>query len=736
MTDSTSNESIQRWLRLAPWLLVVVGVLTYVNTLPNDFVFDDTGAILANQQIRDPANIPFLVFNDSRWLPEITLAINWAIDGDEPRGYHLVNLIIHILAAVTLYGLVRRVLSIVSDGSRQSHDKPAWRLATPPSPAGPSLLAFAIALLWLVHPLNTQAVTYVIQRHESMMGLFYLLTLYGTVRTAQAMDDLDGETAADADHPPRRQAVWGWGIATVLACAAGLSSKQVMVTAPVLALLLDRAFLSGSLPAALRRRWGLYLGLALTWNLIWINGSLQGIAREGGSAGFGMQLVSWYQYLLSQGEIILHYLRLVVWPHPLVLDYMWVPAALVTDPGYRLLHIWIPCATVALLLGVSLVGLFRNTWWGFLGFAFFAILSVTSSVVPIADLAMEHRMYLPLAAVLTLVILAADKAIRRWTPPETRGQVRLAGAAAGLLVVVVLAGLTVQRNFEYRTGVTIWNTVIERAPYNPRGFHNLGKALNDYGRDDEAMAAYEHAVVMVPGYADAHHNMGNIWMSRNQPQRALQRYEAAVEARPSGADNHYGLATALAALGRIDEAWQAVNRAIELKPTLATAWDLRGTLRARQGDLAGAVQDISHAIELSPDDAEMHYNLGLTLKSMGEHVQAAAALERAIELDPREPRPMQALARLRATSPDDAVRDGHEALRLVSQVQRLRQQVDVPALDTLAAAYAEVGEFGEARRVMRRALDTAAAQDLPDPLIEQMRQRLSQYEQQQPYREP
>lgn len=724
MTHPGPSESVARWKRLAPWLLVVVGILVYVNTLPNEFVFDDTAHILQNPDIRDLSNLPAIIFSGPRWVPEVTLALNWAIDGDQPRGYHLVNMFIHILAALTLYGLVRRIVSRREErgakseegrGKREGRDRVAPRSSL--LALRPSLLAFAVALLWLVHPLNTQAVTYVIQRHESLMGLFYLFTLYGTVRAAGATG----------------RAVWAWGAAAVLACALGMSTKQVMVTAPVLALLLDRAFLGGSFAAALRRRWGLYAALAATWLSFAFNGGLGGIASGDSSAGFGLKLVSWHEYLLSEGEVILHYLRLTIWPHPLVLDYLWLPAAMVEDPTYRLLHLWVPCAVVALLLAVSVFGLIRNTWWGFLGFAFFAVLSVTSSFVPIADLAMEHRMYLSLAAVIALVVVAVDRALRRWTPPR---EARLIGGALVAVAAIVLAGLTIQRNFEYRTGVSIWTTVTQRAPFNPRGFHNLGKSLGDKGRMDEAMAAYEHAVEMVPSYADAHHNMGNIWMQRGRPDRALERYAAAAEADPADGENRYGLAMALMELGRLDQARRQVEAAIERMPEPARGYSLRGSLRARSGDLTGAITDFEHAINLDPQLAEARYNLGLALMRSGDDAPAATALREAIRLDPDDVRPIRSLARLLATSADAAVRDGYEAIRLVARVREATRERDVATLDTLAAAYAAIGDFGRAVATVDRAIDLATRQGLPPALVEQMASRRALYEAGKPYHGP
>lgn len=681
-------------------------MLVYLNTLPNPFVFDDT-AHINEDRIRPLSEWAATLTESRRGLANLTIAINWAIDRDEPRGYHLFNLVIHALAAVTLYGVVRRaaVVRLSRSAKAQAPERTAaW-------------LAFAVALLWVVHPLNTQAVTYVIQRHESLMGLFYLLTLYGAARAAEG-------------------ARLGGAIA-IAAFAAGMWTKEVMVTAPMVALLLDRGFFAGSFAEALRRRWWMYAGLAAvfvgTFGL-WAAWGLLQISGEGSSAGFGMPLLNWWQYLLSQGEIILHYLRLSIWPHPLVLDYQWLPAwyAAKVSTTRLVLDLILPVAAVALLLGVSVWGLVRNTWWGFAGFAFFAILSVSSSVIPIADVIFEHRMYLSLACVLTLIVVGG------WLLLRTLMDARQAAAAGGALTAIVallFAGMTLTRNFEYASAVSIWRTVTERAPHNPRGWHNLGEALGSVGQRDEAMAAYERALAIVPTFSDAHHNLGQIWMDMGRPDRALPQFQQAVRHAPKDAASRYGLATALASLGRLDEAMLQIDEALDLAPDLAKAHDLRGTIYARKGRPDDAIASFRRAIEIDPTFAAAHYNLGLTLRNLGRYAEAAEAFDQAIKLDFENPQYLATFARLLATAPDEGVRDGALAVDLAVRASVMRQNRDIVVLDTLAAAHAEAGQWEMALSVQRHAVQLAERAGLPAELIEQMRQRLALYESERPYRE-
>ncbi len=364
-------------MRLLPWGLALVGVLVYFNTLPNGFVFDDKLFIGDKLAVHNLSEFLGQLVHGTRPVVQLTLLANYAISGLQPAGYHIFNIAVHVLAGLALYGLVHRV-----------------QLATRrPDPSGRAApwLAGTVALLWLVHPLNTQAVAYTIQRAESMTGLFFLVTMYGLVRYAVT---------------PERKA---WAVLAVAACTLGMGTKPVMAGAPVVALLLDRAFLSGSFKQALQQRWKFYLALVATWvMLIWVRVDHQMLAgmlsapRSGGaasaqaaagagapggagmgagaaeslgpSAGFSLKLISWYAYLLSQGEVILHYLRLAVWPHPLVLDYQvaWEPAFQAWELGRASVATWLVPDLIVAAIGVAGLVAVAPTgggacWWhGFL----------------------------------------------------------------------------------------------------------------------------------------------------------------------------------------------------------------------------------------------------------------------------------------------------------------------------------------------------------------------------------
>jgi hypothetical protein len=222
-------------------VLVVAGVLAYATSFSNPFLYDDQTAIVKNTQIRtlSPLSVPLTPPRDTpvagRPLANLSLAVNYAYGGLDVTSYHVTNLALHLLVALVLFGIVRRTLLLGRPEGLQPHADG---------------LALAAALVWVLHPLNSEVVNYLVQRTESLMALCYLATLYCAIR-AHA-------------HPDR----WGWRAAAIAACAAGMASKESMVTAPLMVLVYDRVFLYPSLGAAIRERRALYIGLAATWAVL------------------------------------------------------------------------------------------------------------------------------------------------------------------------------------------------------------------------------------------------------------------------------------------------------------------------------------------------------------------------------------------------------------------------------------------------------------------------------------
>ncbi len=582
--------------RRAIWLaaggLVLAALAAYHNSLAGPFVFDDLPGIVGNPSIRPGWTLGGVLAPgldggltvSGRPLVNLSLALNQSLDGEGVRGYHVVNLLIHVLAGLTLFGVTRRTLLQPALSSRY----------------GPAALplAVAVAAAWLLHPLQTEAVTYVVQRAESLMALCYLLTLYTFTRGAASA----------------RSGLWLG--CSFLACLLGMASKEVMVSAPLLVLLYDRTFVAGSFREAWRHRAWYYFGLAATWLVLaWL---VAGTTGRGGTAGFGTAVGAW-PYLLTQSQAIVHYLWLVVWPEPLVFDY---GTTTVRGLGEVWPQAWL---LVALAAGTG-VALVRRPVWGFAGAWFFLILAPSSSVVPVASQTMaEHRVYLPLA----IVVAAMVTGLYAWLG---RRSLVVCGALA-----LVWGGLTMRRNADYASELGLWADTVAKRPMNGRAHNNLGKALVAANRLDEAQAHYEEAIRLQPGVPEPHYNLGLALARLNRRAEAINQYQEALRLQPDYAEAHNNLGNALLATGRREEAAAHYEEAVRLKPAFAEAHSNLANVRLEQSRGPEALQHGEEAVRLDPHYAEARYNLGNALAQARRLPEAQAQYEEAMRLKPDYP---------------------------------------------------------------------------------------------------
>ncbi|HUR60315.1 MAG TPA: tetratricopeptide repeat protein [Opitutaceae bacterium] len=602
-------------------LLTVAVFAAYANTLRAPFVYDDILAIPDNPSIRrlwpltavlGPQPEGGLTVS-GRPILNLSFALNYAVSGAEPWSYHVFNICIHAGAALLLFGLVHRAIRHHASGQETA-------------------LAAIIAALWALHPLQTQAVTYTVQRAESLMGFFYLLTLYAFVRGA-ACHPLDAKNRGRA----RR-----WWALSAMACALGMGTKEVMVTAPLIVLLYDRTFLAGSFASAWRARRGVYLLLGSTWFVLAALVLSTG-GNRGGTVGAGVGIPLW-AYPLTQFQAVARYLMLSVWPRPLVFEYgtFWVRAA--ADV--------VPYALVVLpLLGATAWALWKKPVLGFLGAWFFGILGPTSLAPGTIQMIVEHRMYLPFAAVATLVVVG----LQRWLAPRV-------ALALGVALAIALLALTVARNRTYRSAVDLWRATVASRPENPRAHDGLADALAAAGRIDEAIRHREEAVRLLPDEAHYHYNLALTLASAGRVPEAIRHYSFSLKLVPTEAKTHNNLAVLLVQNGRPAEALHHYAEAVRLQPKNALYHYNQGIARARAGNWAEAATSYEQALRLQPAHADAHVNLGTALMKLGRADEAVSHYVEAVRLSPADAdiginfggallvarRPAEALAQFRA----------------------------------------------------------------------------------------
>jgi tetratricopeptide (TPR) repeat protein len=602
--------------RVAEWwpvpAVVASTLLAYANTWSVPFVYDDLLAIAENPSIRrlwPPGGVllPNLaggVTTSGRPVLNLSFALNYALSGSAVWSYHLVNALVHAATALALFGLLRRTLRRVAPLASAGG-----------APARTTTLAGAAALLWALHPLQTQAVTYTVQRAESLMGFFLVFTLYAFARSLGPPSERRAPgpaPARDASPPDSRR----WRVAAVAACALGMATKEVMVVAPLLVLLYDRTFGAGTFRAAWRCRGGWHAALAATW-LVLAALLLATGGNRGGTIGPGTGVPLW-AYPLTQFEAIARYLGLSLWPQPLVFEYgtRWV-----RDAGDVL-----PFAAVVLpLVGLTGLALWRRPAAGFAGAWFFLLLAPTSLAPGTIQMIVEHRMYLPLAAIITPAVLTLHRVAGTRTLPIC---LTLA-AACGLL--------TVRRNHDYRSPLALWSDTVAKRPLNPRAHQGRAEALAAAGRHDEALAAWRESLRLLPDESHYHYNLAVALAATGRREDAVRHYRLALRLFPHEARTHNNLAILLAQLGRPAEATFHYAEAVRLQPAVPLYRYNQAIARLRTGNLEEAAAGFAAVLNLDPAHSDSHFNLGAIRLRQQRTADALAHYETATRLRPDDP---------------------------------------------------------------------------------------------------
>jgi tetratricopeptide (TPR) repeat protein len=420
--------------------------------------------------------------------------------------------------------------------------------------------------------------------------------------------------------------------------------------------------------------------------------------------------ISRWQYLISESGVLLHYLGLVFWPRPLCLDYQWPLAS-------SLGSAWLPCVIVVALLAVTAWCLWRHPVVGFLGASFFIILAPTSSIMPIVDLAFEHRMYLALAPVLVLAVFGLDRLMTSLEADANLGHVLSLGA--GIVAACSLGIMTTERNRDYASDVAIWRSTVKVRPQNTRARYNLAEALlaniHQPSEDSERnlAEAQQHFLKILdldPDHVFAHVELGKILWMHGQAKDAIEHYQRAIAISPNEYQAHQALGMALLQQNQIEE----------------------------------GIRELKKALEAQPDAFPALFNMSQALWMQGRHDESLKYLEKAAGVRPADRDLLKRLNELTetawslATRPDPGHRDGALAVLIADTIYRMitiYQMTDqdyVRRLDTLAAAYAEAGRFSEARTTINFAIGIRPSNQAQ---LAAMSERRKLYEKGVPYRD-
>jgi Tfp pilus assembly protein PilF len=564
--------------------IAIAGVAAYANGFVRVFLFDDLGAIVRNPQITSLANLaavltpPLDTPLTGRPLVQLSFALNYAVHGLDVWGYHAVNLSLHIACALMIFAIIRR-------------------LSTP-------ALALGVSLLWVVHPLNSEAVMYLTQRTELMMALCLLLTVYAAVRE--------------------------WRTLAVVACAAGMLCKETMVVAPLVVVMLDWAYGPRPFSDTWRRRWPLYAALAATWIIPAVMLATRGQTT---TAGFSTSGVTPWVYLLNQPAMILRYLRLSIWPSDLVLYYGW-PLPLTFSA------VAVPFLVVASLVVAAIVALIRWPKVGAMAVWICVLLGPTSSLVPIAtEVGAERRMYLPLVGVLALLLTGIAWLARRAGP-----SMRTAPAVVVAIATVVGGATTYARNAEYASALGMAETILARWP-TPNAHHLVGAEMLVVSRHADAVP---HLRIAAERYAPARFSLGEALFGSGDPLAAVVEFERFLREEPTLAPVRTQLliAKAYGSEGQLMKAIEHLTLVLAAEPAHTEANGLMGQALSQQQRFADALPYQEAYLRAAPSNADAWASYGVALAAVGRITDAAAAFERALTIRPDFAAARQALTQL------------------------------------------------------------------------------------------
>lgn len=688
MTDlgKTGEGPAIKRLALGALPLLAIAIVTwvcYANTMDGEFIFDDFQNIVENPNVHmTEINAESLGNSLSgsptpRPVANLSFALNHYFGGLEVGGYHAVNTIIHMLAGFAVYLLARCLFPLL--------------IKRELTPAEITMMSLGVALVFVAHPIQTQSVTYIVQRMTSLCALFYVSGLLCYIYGREA----------DNEHIKRRVA---WWIVAFACWLLALGTKQYAVTLPAAILLYEWIARGHKLRLEKNTILALAVCLLLVVGVILVFKS--GLFFEGGTLhkllikGYDRREFDMTERVLTQARVVMHYIGLSVWPAPsrLVLIYDYPTSTSLVSPITTLLSMLGIVGMVAVSLLVS-----RKAPLVAFGVLWFLLhLAVESTIIPL-EMVYEHRMYLPIIGLAMLFVSAVF-----WLMPKR------AGAVGALVVVTAALSLaTIQRNDTWRTHIGLLEDNAAKHP-EPRVFYNMAVIHRDAGRYKEAIDALQSTIEAEPRHQQAMVMAGALLRLTNKYQDSMHAYTAAIAVEP-GAHPLFAKFH-----------WEAYTG--------------RGTLLNAIGQYSLAAQDYSSALDLvlpegvsedqrSVRDAEALAGRALAYMNLGRDADAVADLNLAVELNPADLQALNNLAWLLSTSPDDALRNGSRAVDLARRACELSNWTEISAISTYAASLAEAGDFDQAVEFQRRCIEMA-----PPSQSQRYRDRLEVYLNNSPYR--
>ncbi len=614
-----------KYLFLACLIIIVVAFGVYSNSFKNSFQFDDIHRIVRNKEIQDFSRIkPTL--SGQRWVVRFTLALNYRLGKLNVVGYHIFNILFHSINGILVYFFVYMLL--VKSDNREIIDpffKKSDRKITKNNfqQIGIRNIYFSIplfsALLFIVHPVQTESVTYIISRTEILATFFFLISVIFYMK-------------ANATRYPVRRFIFY--LIVIISFLLGLESKEYVVILPFLLLLLDYFFFG---PASFRlwikraKKFAIPIGILFFINVCFLV-ALSHTYKGETSAGFSVYNISHHSYLMTQFNVVIHYIKLLFIPANLNLDYDFpIRDSFWQYPTYLSFSILLALLIFAILIAR------KYKLFSFFILWFFITIAPSAGIIPIADVIFEHRLYLPSIGYCVILVLLINNLFSfRWMRQKLLSY-KLTYAVL-ILLLVVYSTQTYLRNFVWRDEVTLWKDVIKKSPNKPRPHNNLGKIYLDKAdelRDDPlarekreryldmAREQFEKALKADPNFSKALGNLGIAYANKGEYKKAIETYYEAIIAYEEELKKE----------PKIRDEFAKVYHNLGV----AYEYNDKGIRYGEGYDFKKAILAYQNAIGLNEDYADSYFNLGVIYYRQKDFPRAKKFFEKVLDINPNYP---------------------------------------------------------------------------------------------------
>ena len=588
--------------RLAVYLIIVsVGILIYANTVHYPFVFDDKLTIIENKSIR--GNDIFANVFQPRYIGLISFALNYKINGFDNFGYHLVNIIIHIINALLVYELFFFIISLIGNEKLLNHK---YRIS------------LFIAVLFLVHPVQTQAVTYIVQRYASLSALFVLISILSYMKFRSL-----------------KPVKYSWFAISLIAALFAFKTKENTATLPLMLVAIEWLLFKQTPDNIKKRIFYLIpyciLLIVIPLSFVNVHKPLSSMPEEIIAKSYESPDITRSDYFFTEMRVIVTYMKLLVIPVNQSIDY---PFALSKWPIN--LRTFISMIFLALILGIG-IWIHRRYVLVSLGILwFFIFLIVESTIIPIADLIFEHRVYLSSIGFIAAVVGLSFYLVK---PSHVKIIVLLVVAAAHVLAIAAY-----KRNHVWKNEITLWQDAISRYPTNQRAYVNLGSAYLDKEMYSDVIRVMEHIFSMDPNnintfYLKGHGNLALAYAHTGMYDKALREYQIVIQIDPRIGAAYAFSATIYLRQNNTDEAVRLLLKGKGVDPDNPIINAMIGSVYCQQGNLDAGVSFFQQALNAAPNYLNGHLQLAYCYQQHNRMQEARIHYVKSIELNPDSPDP-------------------------------------------------------------------------------------------------